>query len=616
MLSLSGILVLGIFAQWLAWKIKLPAILPLILTGLLLGPISTLFTPNGEKLVSGDDIFNGELLFAFVSISVGVILFEGGLTLNIKEIRKVAGTVRNVLTIGVLITWIGGTLAAYYLFGLGFKISFLFGALVIVSGPTVITPILRNVRPTEKINTILKWEAILIDPLGALIAVLAYEFVITAKSQNEYTFYALKEFILTIAMGIFIGSAAAILLYYLLKKNRIPEYLRNVVTLAIVITVFAVSDFLMKESGLLSVTVMGIILANLKIEQLKNILSFKEDVSIILTSVLFLLLSSRIELEEITGLGINSIWLFLVLVLIIRPLSIFFSTIKSNLNFKEKLFISWIGPKGIVAAAVASLFSIELLRDGTNMSEQTYNDANMLLPLVFMTIVGTVVLQGASAKLVATWLGVIRVQRRGVLFIGASEVARKIALYLKNQELEVILADTSRENLFEARKMGLKVFEGNILKDDIFYVIDLSSVGRVLAMTPNSEINILALKKFEPEFGKDNVFRVMSKRESEIKDLEKPNNSLFGAKADPFALEEIFGKEVDFLEKTNTADGNFQGWLNENWDKIIPLFIKTVVGNFKVIGRDIPEIGRDETLIYLNYEKKEIYSDVDLDYGR
>ena len=607
---------LGILAQWLAWKIKLPAILPLILTGLLLGPISTLFTPNGEKLVSGDDIFNGELLFAFVSISVGVILFEGGLTLNIKEIRKVAGTVRNVLTIGVLITWIGGTLAAYYLFGLGFKISFLFGALIIVSGPTVITPILRNVRPTEKINTILKWEAILIDPLGALIAVLAYEFVITAKSQNEYTFYALKEFILTIAMGIFIGSAAAILLYYLLKKNRIPEYLRNVVTLAIVITVFAVSDFLMKESGLLSVTVMGIILANLKIEQLKNILSFKEDVSIILTSVLFLLLSSRIELEEITGLGINSIWLFLVLVLIIRPLGIFFSTIKSNLSFKEKLFISWIGPKGIVAAAVASLFSIELLREGPKMGAQTYNDANMLLPLVFMTIVGTVVLQGSSAKLVAKWLGVIRVQRRGVLFIGATEVARKIALYLKNQGLEVILADTSRENLFEARKLGLKVFEGNILKDDIFYVIDLSSVGRVLAMTPNSEINILALKKFEPEFGKDNVFRVMSRRESEIKDLEKPNNSLFGAKADPFALEEAFGKEVKFLEMTNTADGNFQDWLDENWARIIPLFIKTAMGNFKIIGRDVPEIGRDETLIYLDHKKKEIYSDVDLDYGR
>ena len=184
MLSLSGIFVLGIFAQWLAWKIKLPAILPLILTGLLLGPISTLFTPDGEKLVSGDDIFHGELLFSFVSISVGVILFEGGLTLNIKEIRKVAGSVRNILTIGVLITWIGGTLAAHYLFGLGFKISFLFGALIIVSGPTVITPILRNVRPTEKINAILKWEAILIDPLGALIAVLAYEFVITSKTQN------------------------------------------------------------------------------------------------------------------------------------------------------------------------------------------------------------------------------------------------------------------------------------------------------------------------------------------------------------------------------------------------------------------------------------------------
>ena len=601
MLSLSGILVLGIFAQWLAWKIKLPAILPLILIGLFLGPISTLFTPDGQKLLSGDDIFNGELLFSFVSISVGVILFEGGLTLNIKEIRKVADSVRNILTIGVLITWIGGTLAAHYVFGLGFKISFLFGALIIVSGPTVITPILRNVRPTEKINAILKWEAILIDPLGALIAVLAYEFVITAKTQNEYTFYALKEFILTISMGLFIGGAAAIFLYYLLKKNRIPEYLRNVVTLAIVITVFAVSDFLMKESGLLSVTVMGIIMANLKIEQLKNILSFKEDVSIILISVLFLLLSTRIQLEEINRLGVNSIWLFLVIILIIRPVSIFFSTIKSNLKFKEKLFISWIGPKGIVAAAVASLFSIELMREGIQMSEKTQQDANMLLPLVFMMIVGTVVLQGSSAKLVAKWLGVIRKERQGILFIGATEVARKIAAYLRSQGLYVILSDTSQENLFEARKLGLKVFEGNILKDDIFYVIDLSSVGRVLAMTPNSEINTLALKKFEPEFGKDNVFRVMSKRESEITDLERPGNLLFGARADPFTLDEIFKEKPRFLSKVNTVDSGFQDWLEINWNKIIPLFVKSPAGKFNFISRDMPLFGRDDTLIYLDH---------------
>ena len=604
MLSLSGILVLGIFAQWLAWKIKLPAILPLILFGLLLGPISTLFTPNGEKLLSGDDIFSGELLFSFVSISVGVILFEGGLTLNIKEIRKVAGSVRNILTIGVLVTWIGGTLAAHYLFGLGFKISFLFGALIIVSGPTVITPILRNVRPTEKINAILKWEAILIDPLGALIAVLAYEFVITAKTQNEYTFYALKEFILTISMGLFIGGAAAIFLYYLLKKNRIPEYLRNVVTLAIVITVFAVSDFLIRESGLLSVTVMGIIMANLKIEQLKNILSFKEDVSIILISVLFLLLSTRIELEEINRLGVNSIWLFLVIILIIRPASIFASTIKSNLTFKEKLFISWIGPKGIVAAAVASLFSIELLREGIMMSEKTQQDANMLLPLVFMMIVGTVVLQGSSAKIVARWLGVVREERQGVLFIGATEIARKIAVYLKSQGLNVILSDTSQENLFEARKLGLKVFAGNILKDDIFYVIDLSSMGRVLAMTPNSEINTLALKKFEPEFGKDNVFRVMSKRESEITDLERPANLLFGANADLFMLDEIFKEKPKFLSKVNTANSGFQEWLEMNWNKIIPLFVKTQTGKFNFISRDIPILGRDDTLIYLDHTNK------------
>ncbi len=601
MLALAGILVLGIFAQWLAWKVKLPAILPLIVIGLLIGPFSTFFTASGEKLVSGDDIFNGELLFSFVSISVGVILFEGGLTLNLKEIRKVAGAVRNILTIGVLITWFGSTLAAYYLFGLGFKISFLFGALIIVSGPTVITPILKNTKPTEKINAILKWEGILIDPLGALIAVLTYEFVISAKSQNEYTIYALKEFVLTLGVGLLIGFIAAFLTYYLLKKNRIPEYLMNVVILAIVIMVFALSDFIMKESGLLSVTIMGMIMANLKIEQIKNILSFKQDISLILISILFLLLSSRIELEDINRLGYNSIWLFLVIILVIRPLGIFLSTINSNLNIKEKLFISWIGPKGIVAAAVASLFSIELLR--SQETTDIFKDAQLLLPLVFMMIVGTVVIQGSSAKMVAKLLGVVRKDREGVLFVGASETARKLAKFLKDNGIYILLADTSQENLYEARKMGLKVYHGNILRDNVKVELDLSSVGRILAMTPNSEINVLALKKYEPEFGRNNVFRIISMRESEIKDLPKPSHLLFGANANPLKIDAIFRSDIKFSSKVNTVESNFGDWISVNGNRIIPLFVKTSTGKFKIIGRDIPEIGRDETLIFIDYRE-------------
>ncbi len=602
MLALAGILVLGIFAQWLAWKVKLPAILPLILIGLLIGPFSTFFTASGEKLFSGDNIFNGELLFSFVSISVGVILFEGGLTLNLKEIRKVAGAVRNILTIGVLITWIGSTLAAYYLFGLGFKIAFLFGALVIVSGPTVITPILKNTKPTEKINTILKWEGILIDPLGALIAVLTYEFVVTSKSQNEYTLYALKEFVLTLGVGLLIGFIAAFLTYYLLKKNRIPEYLMNVVILAIVIMVFALSDFITKESGLLSVTIMGMIMANLKIEQIKNILSFKQDISLILISILFLLLSSRIEMEDINRLGYNSIWLFLVIILLIRPLGIFLSTINSKLNIREKIFISWIGPKGIVAAAVASLFSIELLRSQERTTDVFY-DAQLLLPLVFLMIVGTVVLQGSSAKLVATMLGVVRKEREGILFVGASETARKLAKFLQDNGIYTLLADTSQENLYEARKMELKVYHGNILQDNAKVELDLSSVGRILAMTPNSEINVLALKKYEPEFGANNIFRIISTRESEIKDLPKPSHLLFGANANPLKIDAIFRSNIKFSSKVNTVESNFNDWISVNGKRIIPLFVKTATGKFKIIGRDIPEIGRDETLIFIDYRE-------------
>jgi len=362
MLELASILVLGIFSQWLAWKIKQPAILPLILIGLFIGPISTFLTPNGSKLIDGDFIFSGDLLFSFVSISVGVILFEGGLTLNLREIRNLAGTVRNLLIIGSLITFFGGGIAAHYIMGLSWKISFLFGALIIVSGPTVIMPILRNVRPNSNINTILKWEGILIDPFGALVAVLMYEFILSSKHGSGYPLEVLQDFFITISAGIVAGGLGAFFLYYVIKKKALPAYLRNVFTLGLVIFTFAFSELIHKEAGLMAATVMGIVLANVKLDELKTILSFKEDISTILISVLFILLSSRIDVVQIEKLGSASILLFAVVILLIRPAGVLLSSIGSGLSWREIAFISWIGPKGIVAAAVASLFSLDLVQ--------------------------------------------------------------------------------------------------------------------------------------------------------------------------------------------------------------------------------------------------------------
>ncbi|MEQ8471824.1 MAG: sodium:proton antiporter [Marinoscillum sp.] len=571
MLELASIFVLGIFAQWLAWKIKQPAILPLILIGLVIGPISTFFTEDGSKLIDGDAIFTGDLLFSFVSIAVGVILFEGGLTLNIKEIRSLAGTVRNLLIIGALVTFIGGGIAAHFIMDLSWEISFLFGALIIVSGPTVVIPILRNVRPNSNVNTVLKWEGILIDPLGALVAVLMYEFILSSKHGGGYPIEVFQEFFITISAGIVSGGLGALFLYSLIKNRALPEYLRNVFTLALVIFTFAFSELIHAEAGLMAATVMGIILANVKLEELKKILSFKEDVSVILISILFILLSSRIDFIQIEKLGSASVILFLVVILVIRPLGVILSTIKSHLSWKEITFISWIGPKGIVAAAVASLFSLDLVNEGSYVDPK---EAEMLLPLVFSIIVGTVVLQGSSAKLVARMLGVVRAEPTGILIVGANELARKIAQKLKDAGLYVLLVDTSIPNVKEAKKANLKAIQANILSESIFDDIDLSKIGKLAAITSNSGLNDLACKWFVKELGEENVYRLASKEESENANLPLPENVLFNTRVDFVMLVQMLRNDQPYKEVDFESASDYDDFINKNQHKIIPIFLK------------------------------------------
>ncbi len=592
LISLSAILVLGILAQYIAWRIRIPAILPLLIVGLLVGPFSSLVMPGGAKLLEVNSIFSDDFLMAFVSLSVGIILFEGGLTLRFSEVRHLTGAVRNLLTLGVLVTFVGVSLTAYYWTGLSRELALLFGALMTVTGPTVILPVLHNVRPKASVATVLKWEGILIDPIGALLAVLIFEFIAVGHLSTYYSVEVIKSFVITLSVGASMGVAGGLLLAYMIRRNRVPEYLRNEVALALVVFVFSLSEMLMSESGLMATTAMGIVLANSRLEEVKNILSFKEDISIILISVLFIVLSARVDVDQITHLGWPALYVLLALLFVIRPVSVFVSTWRSSLTWKEKLFIGLMGPRGIVAAAVASFFSFELVK----RPEFVEGGAIMFLPLTFLIIVGSVFFVGLFAKPLAHLLGVKQRDPQGVLIVGAGEPARYLARYLR-QKVPVVLADTSHSNIREARRMGLPVFEGDVLKDDVIQEMDLSNLGRLMAMTSNTEINLLAVRKFAPIFGEHRVFRLVSRREMELESLTLPREILFEGRADYLMLAAMSRQGVPFQRIQLDSTDAYEEWLAKNRKKV-PLFWELPSKKVWIVTRFRPTIVPGSVLVY------------------
>ncbi|MGY8914898.1 MAG: cation:proton antiporter, partial [Flavobacteriales bacterium] len=422
MVELAGIIILGILAQWVAWRLKLPAILPLILIGLFVGPVSTLFSDHGEKWIepiwNGEKgLFPGEGLYYFVSLAISIILFEGGLTLKRSEIANVGPVITKLITLGSLVTFFGAGVAAHFIFGLTWQVSFLISGLIIVTGPTVITPILRNIPLKKDVSAVLKWEGILIDPIGALVAVLVFEFISVGEGQ-AYTQTALIEFGKILLFGTTFGFTFAHALAFAIKKNFIPHYLLNVVSLSVVLLVFVQSDLFAHESGLLAVVVMGLVLGNINLPNLKELLYFKESLSVLLISILFILLAANINIEELELIfNWQMVVLLAIIVFVIRPLGVFLSTAGSDLKFKEKLFISWVGPRGIVAAGIASLFGSKLLANGEPGAEY-------ITPIVFTVVLGTVLLNATTARLFAKVVGVFLTKSEGILIIGASKASR------------------------------------------------------------------------------------------------------------------------------------------------------------------------------------------------
>lgn len=584
MLELASLVILGIAAQWIAWRTKVPAILPLILIGLFFGPVSSLFEEDGSKWIEpvynvehGHGLFPGESLFYFVSLSIGIILFEGGLTLKLKEIRDVGPTIMRIISLGSLITFIGGALSVHFLLDLSWQISFLFSGLIIVTGPTVIAPILRNLPLKRNVATVLKWEGILIDPIGALVAVLVYDFIISGE-EEMYTIHAVMSFLKIVIVGISLGFTAAHLLNFMIKRNLIPHYLLNVFTLALVLGIFVESDILEHESGLLSVVIMGMVLGNLNVPELKNILDFKESISVLLISILFILLAANFNIEDIyLLLDWRVLVLFLFIILVLRPISVFASSYRSTLNYKEKIFISWVGPRGIVAAGVASLFGIKLTGK--------VDGAEYIAPLVFMVVAGTVLINATTARLVAKWLGVVKDKAEGILIVGANTAARLIAQYMQSQGKSVVLIDRSGKLVEKAKEQGLVALEEDIYSDTLTDNFELLEIGEVMAMTGSAEVNEYALELFKKQLGAENVHRLITQEEMKGPKDQIPANGLFSCVDDYLNISEVVRDFPEIHEMTISSKSQLEEAIDQMNQKeyTIPLFMKKIKTNKLVI---------------------------------
>ena len=603
MLELGGIIVLGILAQWMAWKFRIPAILPLILIGLLVGPIASEFiTEDGSKWIeptwNGETgLFAGENLFHFVSLAISIILFEGGLTLKLKEIKNVGPVViSNLITLGSLVTFIGGAIAAHYIFNLSWEISFLFSSLIIVTGPTVITPILRNIPLKKDVSATLKWEGILIDPIGALIAVLVFEFI-SVGAGGEYTKTALIEFGKIVLFGSTFGFTFAHAINFIINKRWVPHYLMNVFALATVLGVFILSDNFANESGLLAVVVMGMVLGNSKSKYLEELLYFKESLSILLISILFILLSANINMEELWLIyNWKTAILFAVVVLLLRPIGVFLSTRNSTLKLNEKVFISWVGPRGIVAAGIASLFGLKLVSKGVAGAEY-------ITPLVFMIVLGTVLLNATTARPFAKLVGVFLKKSTGILIVGASEVSQLIGEYLLSNNRHVVLIDSNITNISNAKEKGLEAINTNIYSENLKDNIELNDMGFLMALTGSSDINKYAIDKFRDRFGENGSFRLVTKEE--MNDPTKnPKEGLF-SHTDDFAHLNSIAEKYRSIHEIEVSDKTHYEKLIEktiNDKDTIPLFLKDNKNKLSIISsfsKEVDKIEKGYKIVYL-----------------
>lgn len=491
LLSIVVIIVLGIFSQWMAWRIQWPSIVIMSVAGLLIGPVIGLINPADAL----EELYN-----PLISLAVAIILFESSYGLNFRELKGLSKSVFRVVTFGAILAWIAGALAAHYIAGLNLAISFIVGGLFIVTGPTVIIPLLRQAKLKPRVATVLKWEGIIIDPAGPLLALFAYQIikVINGDVQGHY----IINFFLGALLAVIIGVAAALVVSRMVRKGLFPEFLKSPIVLSFVLLCFTVSEVIMHETGMLAVTVMGLTMARTKkyVSSIGNVSHFVENVSVMLTSTVFVLLTASLTRETIMEIFTLPILGFvLIMLFLVRPLSIWIATIGTELNLAEKTLISWIAPRGIVALTVSGYFAGILAEDG-------YADAKILTTITFALVFITVCAHGFTLGPFAKKLGLANTGQAGILIVGANSFSIAFANFCKKAEIPTMIIDDSYERIISAQNKGVKTYYGQILSEHTQFETDLTPYEYILAMTDEPAYNGLICQSYAPDFGYNNTF--------------------------------------------------------------------------------------------------------------
>ena len=577
--NLTGFIVmvatLGIAAQWLAWRFHLPAILLLSIAGLVVGPWLGWINPGAQL---------GAMLDPLVGLLVSVILFEGGMNLRFHELREAGPGVTRLGTAGVAITWILGSMAAHFVGRLSWPVAVLFGAIIVVTGPTVIMPMLRQARLKQRPASLLKWEGIINDPTGALLAVLVFEYF-SYLGSGAAVFQVLSGLATAIAAGVTLGVGGGYLLGKAFSRDDVPEFLKAPVTLALVLVCYGLANMAQHEAGLLATTLLGMTMGNMQLRSIDELRRLKEYVSILLVSGIFVILTANLDPRILTRLDWRSAALIALVVFAVRPASVLLSTIGLGMNWRERLLLAWIAPRGVVAVTVAGVFA-------ASMGEQGYQGADLLLPLIVSLVLVTVVLHGSTIGWLSRKLGLAAASQNGILIVGASNWSTDLAIQLKEMNIPVLIADSSWYNMSRARLSGIRTHYGEILSEHAEMELDISDMGFLLATTSNDAYNAFVCSRFAPELGRNQVFQLPMHivNEQEKKSIKLAHRGIIamGKKATNEELERRHYRNWQFKKTRFTATFSFENHLQMESADALPVLLLRPDGKVLIYSEQFP----------------------------